>query len=146
MYVTNCLRFIEVSSHATSKRITLWSAIIHREWFKDPVYRLDKSGKYSPLDTATKQLNAYELPISLLLQHLDEATSRPRALSGPIDKVLANCHTLPVVCFDKIEVVLPIVILKDFSTYMYQQSLWEMCKAVSNGEWSPDLFKRYLEL
>ncbi len=74
------------------------------------------------------------------MQHLDGPTSGPRAFGGPIGKVLGNCQTLPVVLFDQIEVVLPIVILKDLSTD--QQYLWEMCEAISKGECSPDLSKR----
>jgi hypothetical protein len=93
-----------------------------------------------PLQWLICMLHANELPLRHLLQYLDGSTSGPRAFRGPIGKGLANCHTLPLVMFDKIDVVLPMVILKDLSTD--QQYLWEMCEAISKGECSLDLSKR----
>ena len=85
-------------------------------------------------------LHANEPPLRHLLHHLDGSTSGPRAFSGPIGKALSNCQSLPVVVFDKIEVDLPTVIVKDLSTD--QQYLYEMCYAVSKGECSKALSKR----
>lgn len=93
-----------------------------------------------PLQWLICMLHANELPLRHLLQHLDGSTSGPRAFSGPIGKALANCQTLPVVSFDRIEVVLPIVTLKTLSTD--QQYMWEICEAISKGECSQALSKR----
>jgi hypothetical protein len=41
---------------------------------------------------------------------------------------------LPVVAFNKIEVDVPIIILKDLSAD--QQYLWQMCDTISKGECS----------
>jgi hypothetical protein len=85
-------------------------------------------------------LHGNELPLRHLLQHLDGTTSGPRAFSGPIGKALATCETLPVVCFEKIEVDMPTVTLKNLSTD--QHYLWEICNAVSTGQCSVGLLKK----
>ena len=93
-----------------------------------------------PLQWLICLLHADELPLRHLLIHLDGSTTGPKAFSGPIGKALVNCQTLPVVAFEKIDVTLPTVILKDLSTD--QQYLWEMCEAISKVDCSLALSKR----
>ena len=77
-------------------------------------------------------MHANELPLQHLLSYLDGSTTKPKAFSGSTGKALVNCEKLPVVTFEKIDVTLPKVKLKDLRTD--QKYLWEMCEAISKSE------------
>ena len=68
-------------------------------------------------------LHANKRPLQHLLIYLDGSTTAPKAFSAPIGTAFANCEKLPVVTFEKIDVTLPKVKLKDLSTD--QKYLWK---------------------
>jgi hypothetical protein len=107
---------------------------------KGGVIRLLEEKLGRPFQWLICQLHANELPLRHMLEHLDGATTGPRAFSGPIGKALATCETLPIASFSKIEYCLPRITATDLSTD--QQYLLDICTAVMNGDCSVDLSRR----
>lgn len=71
--------------------------------------------------------------------HLDGKFTGPESFSGPIDIALKTCHDLPVVSFERIELLdFPVLQdTKDLSTD--QKYLWDICPAVISRECPFDL-------
>lgn len=84
-----------------------------------------------PLQWLICQLHANELPLRHLVRYLDGNTSGPLSFTGPIGKLIETCERLPVVRYEKIEVDLPEVNLKELSTD--QNYLYQICTAISTG-------------
>lgn len=82
-------------------------------------------------------LHFNELPFRALFQILDGPTSGPKSFTGSIGKQLKNCENLPVVSFEKIEIVLPDLDCSDLSAD--QKYLLQISKAIQSGVCSQDL-------
>lgn len=86
-------------------------------------------------------LHCNELPLKHLIINLDGMSSSPNEFSGPIGKLLQNCHDLPVVSYHPIPG-------GDFPEYNFtglnvdQKYLWEICQAVRNGNCPQRLAER----
>lgn len=103
------------------------------------IRRLEENFK-KPVQWLVCQLHSNELPLRHLLQHLDGVTTGPTGFSGPIGKALANCESLPIAAFSKIDSALPLITATDLSTD--QQYLLDICKAVMKGECCDDISRR----
>ena len=63
-----------------------------------------------------------------------------QGFTGPIEKALASCHTLPVCNYDKIEGELPVIDSEELSTD--QKYFYDIFGAVISGHCSLDLSLR----
>ena len=88
-------------------------------------------------------LHINELPLRHLFGYLDGPTTGPRAFSGTICKALQTCDKNPVVRFEPIELREPLrpVDVDDLSTD--QSYLYEICLAVTSGQFHDDLAYKY---
>ena len=105
--------------------------------FKNGVIRALEWDLKRPLQWLICLLHANELPLRHLINHLDGKTTGPKGFSGNIGKTLDSCENLPVVEFEKIETILPLVDLQTINTDA--KYLYEMCQAVSTGIVTEDL-------
>lgn len=98
---------------------------------KNGVISLMEKHMNRPLQWCVCLLHANELPLRHLFAFLDGTTSGPNSFCGNIGKMLEKCLERHVVCFEKIENILPDVDVKILSTD--QKYLYEMCAAISQG-------------
>ncbi|GBN65783.1 hypothetical protein AVEN_265437-1 [Araneus ventricosus] len=94
-----------------------------------------------PLQWVVCQLHSNEHPLRRLIEHLDGSTTGPQGFSGSIGKILSNCeHLLIIETFLQILGNFPIIeknVSDNFSTD--QKYLWDICMAVTSGQYSPSL-------
>ena len=76
-------------------------------------------------------LHPNELLLRQLIQHLDGKPNHPTGFKGAIGKILENCEKLSVILFEPIEVELPNIDPKEFSTD--QKYLFDICDGISRG-------------
>ena len=88
-------------------------------------------------------LHINELPLRHLFGYLDGPTTGPRAFSGTIGKALQTCDKNPVVRFKPTEwrELLRPIDVDDLSTD--QNYLYEICLAVTSGQFHDDLAYEY---
>ena len=108
--------------------------------YRGGVIRLLELKLNKALQWSICMLHFIELPLRHLMQDIDGPTSGPTSYSGPIEKQLTECKTLPVTNFRPIAVDLPVMNPKDLSKD--QQYLYEICQAVSSGDCPTDLSNR----
>lgn len=108
--------------------------------WKGGVIRLLETHLNRPLQWSICLLHANELPLRHLLQKLDGHTKGPYTHSGPIGRLLADCHKLAPVEFKPIKTELPQVDQNDLSTD--QQYLYKICQAVGEGICSTSLAEK----
>jgi hypothetical protein len=102
------------------------------------VIRLIEMQLCRPVHWFICMLHGNELPLRHLIQNLDGGTQGPNMFSGEIGKALVNCELQHVVHF------LPIMFdncpdLDNVELSTDQQYLYNMCKAVGNGDCNTDL-------
>ena len=90
-------------------------------------------------------LHINELPLRHLFGYLDDPTTGPRAFFGTMGKALQTCDKNPVVRFEPIESRVPFrpTDVDDLSTD--QNYLYEICLAVTSGQFHNDLAYKYPE-
>lgn len=74
-------------------------------------------------------LHANELPLRHLFQKIDGKTIGPKQYAGEIGKALETCESLPIVDFQPISTLLPVIEKTDLSSD--QQYLLDICNAIS---------------
>ena len=72
--------------------------------------------QYKSIKKNLIKLYPNELLLGQLIQHLDGKPNHPTGFKGAIGKILENCEKLSVISFGTIEVELPNIDPKEFST------------------------------
>ena len=110
---------------------------------KGGVVRLLEKSFKKPTQWFICLLHINELPLRHLFRYLNGPTTGPTAFSGAIGKAFQTCDKNPVVRFEPIESREPLQLtdVDDLSTD--QNYLYEICLAVSSGQFHNDLAYKY---